>query len=284
MLPVVELDSNGNVRVDISAGKAYIRGYKVEKDSMSDVRLNRATTTRFVQSESHFYNENVSNYMVSHTPVASVSNLTVLYTVKRKQISRSSPRGSTDSLLAVSEFPIDHIVEVWTENANGEPLKVYNQGVDYTLYNNAVDWSKSGTGTDEPDPGTSYYVTFVQNRSLVYGQDYRITMDGDYSYITFLDGGAKPDHNTRMYISYYYTLSRRDLILLDSKGVVSVIEGKPDEYNKLLTPYNGSSSYLELGYVNIFAKPTYGEDDPNHIAEVVNLSDIRLTQEVRSRR
>lgn len=270
-----ELDDDNKIKVYISAGRAYIRGYQVTKSTMSSIQLNRSTTTRFVQSESHYYNSSVDKYMLSNGPIDSITNLTALVTVSDERHYRGNIRGGQDAL---NHTPVDSITQVYSVDDTGVKT-IYRQGIDYVLFADQIDWSRTGEGTTEPEPGSTYFVTYVYNCPLTRNRDFRIYNQDGNAFIEFIDGGRKPDQNTRMYVSYYYTLARRDLILLDANGNYSVLEGSPDKFDDLLTPYNGSDAFLELGYVNVFAKPSFGDDDPDRIAQVVNYDETRLTQD-----
>lgn len=274
--PAAELASDDTVKLYVSAGRAYIKGYQVTKNTMSSLNLKRSITTRLVQSESHYFNAAKMTYALSNGYIDSMENVTALITVTGEKHYRGNVRGGADSL---NHTPVDSITEVYTIDTSSGDRTTFVQGRDYQLLADQVDWSLVGDDAQEPDSGTTYYVTYVYNRDMVSGTDYTIYNEDDDAFIEFLDGGVQPDHNTRFYVSYNYTLARRDLILLDSKGNYVVIEGTPDKYKDLITPYNGSNSYLELGYVNVFPKPAFGEDDPTHIAEIVNYDEARLTQE-----
>ena len=272
---LAELDKSGRIKVYISDGRAYIKGYQVVKDAMSQIRINRSTDTRLVQSESHFYKSTQSRYQLSNGPIDSMVKFTALVTVTEELKYRGSVRGGLDKL---SHTPVDSITQVYTKN-NGRIDQQFVQGRDYALYADGVDWSLTGDDAMEPASGTSYYVTYVYNKLLVEGTDFSLENDIDTAYVNILNSGTKPDHNTRMYFNYYYTLARRDLVLVNSAGEISVLEGKPDRYDELITPYNGSDYFYELGYVNVFPKPSIGEDVEGHIAEVVSYDQTRLTQD-----
>lgn len=274
--PVPLLTDEDKVRIHISAGRAYVFGYQVTKSTMSDVDLERSTTTRFVQSESHYFNANKMTYKLTNGPVAEVSNLTALVTVTGEVHYRGNIRGGMDSL---NHVPVDSITEVYVIDQQTHEKTTFVQGRDYQLTSDQVDWSLTGDDAREPDSGTTYYVTYVYNKSMSEGVDFELNNNLEEATLTFISDGTQPDHNTRFYISYYYTLARRDLILLDTNGIVSVVQGVPDKYKNLITPYNGSPSYFEIGHVNVFPKNAIGEDDPSHIAEVVNYSSTRLTQD-----
>lgn len=264
------------IKIYITDGKAYILGYAVSKSYMSHVLLDQSTDTRLVQSESHYYSSSKKKYELSNGPIARVNNLTCLVSVIGERKYRGSIRGGYDSM---NYTPVDSIVRVYTKNADGSILHTYRQGVDYKLYNDQVDWSLVGDNAQEPSSGTTYYVDYVYNKTMVQGQDFNIENNAMSAYINFLDGGDKPDENSRMYISYLYTLARRDLILMDKNGDIVVLKGEPDKFKALITPYNGSDDYLELGYADIYPTDALNNEVTGTIANVVNYDSIRFTQE-----
>lgn len=264
------------IKVYITEGKAYILGYAVTKNYMSHVLLEQSTNTRTVQSESHYYSSSKQKYELTNGPVAQVNNLTCLVSVIGERKYRGSIKGSYDSL---NYTPADSIIRVYTKTPEGEIDHTYKQGIDYKLYNDQIDWSLTGDNSQEPASSTTYYVDYVYNKSMIEGQDFSIENDVTSAYINFLSGGDKPDENSRMYVSYTYTLARRDLILMDKNGDVSVIQGVPDKYKSLITPYNGSDEYLELGYVDIYPTDSLSGEVTGAIAKVTNYNSIRFTQE-----
>ena len=179
----------------------------------------------------------------------------------------------------MNHVPVDSISRVYTLDGDGNIGKVYRQNRDYKLYNDQVDWSLTGDDAEEPEAGTTYYVDYVYNKTMVQGEDFDIENSASTAYLKFLEGGDKPDENSRMYISYEYTLARRDLILLDREGHLSVMEGKADRLPNLITPYNGSDRFLELGYVNIFPTDELSGTTIEGLATITNYNSVRLTQE-----
>lgn len=265
------------VRVYITAGKAYVRGYEVSKSSMSSVLLRAATDTRFVQSESHYYSSTIKKYELSNGPIAKVQNLTCLVACTGERKYRGNIAGGYDSL---NNTPVDSITRVYTLNSEGRIDKTYIPGKDYKLYNDQIDWSLTGDEAEEPAKGSTYYVDYVYNKTMAKGVDYNIENTESTAYLVFLDGGSKPDDNSRMYISYEYTLARRDLFLLDSSGMISIIEGVPEKMGKLITPFNGSTAYLELGYVDVYPMDILNNKPSNsNYAKVTNYDGVRMTQD-----
>ena len=274
--PETEANPSTKVKAEISDGKAYVAGYPVTKTAKSSVLLDQSTTTRLAQSESHYYSSAYDTYELSNGPVASVNNMTCLVSV----VGEAHYMGSTkDSAVALNLTPVDKITRVYDKDSSGNVSRVYVEGRDYRLYNNTVDWSPVGDDTIEPANGSTFYVDYVYNKTMVQGTDFSITNAADTAYVKFLEDGDKPDENSRFYISYLYTLARRDLLLLQPDGSIKVMPGKPDKLAALITPYNGSEELLELGYVNVYPTDALTGKIIEGVGEVVNYNSIRFTQE-----
>lgn len=264
------------IRINISDGKAYVQGYAVNCASMSHILLDQSTDTRTVTSESHYYNSSYSRYELTNGPVATVTNVTGLVSVIEERKYRGSIRGGYDAL---NHTPVDKIVSIYEKDSNGTITTTYVQGRDFKLYNDQVDWSLTGDTAIEPTSGTTYYVNYVYNKTMIKGTDYDIENSQDTSYLVLLPGGDRPDDNSRMYISYTYTLARRDLILMTPTGTIDVLKGQPDKLGSLITPYNGSNNYLELGYVDIYPTDLLNSTVLTGLADITNYNSVRFTQE-----
>ena len=246
----------------VDAGKAYVHGYEVNKSTVSSVSLNRSTATRLVNGESHVYSSTLSRYKISNSPVSAISNVTCSVQVTEASKNRGSIPGGYD---AFNLTPVREIVSI------SQGVITFIQNTDYKLYSDQIDWSLPG---EEPQVGTTYSVTYVYNKTMVEGVDYQIVNEANASYIEFLLEGDKPTENSIFYLYYTYTLARRDLVLLDSNGVLSCIEGAYDKFNNLITPYNRDRDKLELGHVDIY--PTF--TGQTITAVVTNYQSVRLTQ------
>ena len=271
---MLEVDGD-KIKLYVTSGKAYVKGYSVTRETMSSLYLDQSTSTRAVQSESHYYNSSYSQYELSNGPVAAVQNFTCLVSV----VGERKSKGTKDGMDSLNHVPVDSISRVYEMDSNNVITTVYRQGVDYKLYNDKIDWSLSGDSVLEPSNGTTYYVDYTYNKSMVLGTDYTISNSADTAYLTFLSGGDKPDENSRMYITYTYTLARRDLVMMNSLGELVVLKGQPDKLTDLITPYNGSDEYLVLGYVDVYPTDALTGEVLDGIADVANYNSIRFSQE-----
>lgn len=275
-LQSVTEDEGDKIRLYVSAGKAYIRGYDVTKPAMSSILLNKSKSTRIITSESHYYKSSVRKYKLSNSPVASIQNFTASVLVTGERKFRGNVKGGQEAL---NNTPVQSIVSVYTKNSQNSKETVYVAGRDYSLYSDQIDWSLTGDGATEPIQGTTYYVDYIYNYSMREGVDFKIENTIDGSYVVLLENGNKPTENSLMYFTYNFTLARRDLILLDSDGYLSVVEGTPDRFDDLITPYNGSTAYLELGYVDIYPTNALGVTNASRLSRVTNYDGVRVSQD-----
>lgn len=279
----LEKSPNGGVKVYISAGEAYIRGYKVVKEAMSSVTLNASTSTRRVQGETHRViatsNAELSRYRLSNGPIDHVDEFTCQVQRTKEKLERTGYKGGADAL---PYTPVHDILRVYSLDESGNET-VYQEGRDYVRYGDLVDWSPNSDDALEPTLHTSYYIDYVYDKTMVKDTDYTISNERNNAYLTILlgEGHVSPVVDSYFNITYYYTLARRDLILLDRTGLFSVKEGTPDRIDDLITPYNGSDDFLELGYVDVYPTDALNPEgnDKSYLGVVTGYNDTRLTQE-----
>lgn len=243
----------GKILATMTEGKAYIKGYEITKDTASTVRLNYSQALREVLNEPKIYSTTQSMYKLSNQPVKEFTDVNALVQVTQN-VTRGNIQGGIDYL---PDNPVDHIVSI-----NG-----YTQGTDYQLTNDGVDWSLPGT---EPSTGSTYQCTYVYSRTMKVGTDIDlVTQDGE-QYLKFLTGGAKPNANSRFYISYNFYLARKDLVCLDKTGKLVVIEGKPNITRLTETEINQDDNQLPIG--SVLVMPNSSE------IVIVNYDTVRLSQ------
>lgn len=217
--------------VSLGAGRAYVQGYEVIKPVAVSVQLDQATDIRYVESEPKVYNTSTATYALNNDYVKAINKLVGVVTVKQN-INRSSLVDGIDTL------PLTPVASIVSVKQNSE---TYQQGTDYKLTSDGVDWSPSGK---EPHAGESYEVTWTYNKIMIADHDYQL----DGNSIKFLDGD-KPTEGSTFLVDYGFGLCRRDVISLDKLGNIIVTKGQSDTLSHVESPSVDSREVLPLGSV-----------------------------------
>lgn len=265
-LDIMEREGSNDLAISITNGKAYIRGYEVTKPTISTMQLRATNDVETINSEPKLFTLASELYKLNYGPIAAINRIVAQVRITEERMTRLAPAGGIDAL---AHSPVVSIDSVWTTNAGAEST-LYQQNRDFTLAADSIDWSLNLPDSQEPAVGSTYFVTYTYNKQLVEGEDYKLVeKDGD-NYIQFLSSGNLPVVGSRANVTYQAYLARRDLLLLDKDGEYSIIEGKSDRYDRLITPYNKDESKLALGHIDIL---------PNSSGLVyVNYKTVRLTQ------
>lgn len=235
----------------IDSGRAYVLGYKVDKPSSTRIPIDKALETRTANAEAFFYDNQTRRGRLGNAPVHEVNRVIGQVQVNRQLVSRRSTPNGTDTLPHNSVFQIN---KVWTESG-GETSQEFVRGRDFQLVNgNAIDWSPSG---NEPSAGSSYYVSYQYNKTMVKDTDYKITIEGTGDnrrwFIDFNGmNGNKPVVGSMVSVDYTYYLARVDLIVLDKDGEIHVNKGQPDSVEQADAPYYNDPYTLHLGNIMIY--------------------------------
>jgi len=249
-----------HVGVAVTDGKAYVRGYEVVKSVSTNLWLRRATDFSTQLSEPHVYQALVSNYYVNYEPLKQVIKLVAVCQADDEMTSRGQIAGGMDILQQANVAKIMMIRQGST---------TYQEGRDFQLLNGRIDWSPNGPGALEPSIGSTYLVTYWYYKNMALNTDYRIKTDMQgRDYLEFFHP-IKPVNNSIFNIDYEYFLARRDLITIDKRGRIEVVEGQPDRIEFVSTPINQDPDKLALGYVELM--PSSAK------VRIVNYYNIRLT-------
>lgn len=242
-----------NILISMTEGKAYIKGYEVEKIASSTIRLRYSQTTREILSEPKTYITGQAKYKLNNQPAKDFTRVVSVVEV-RHTITRGNIHGGIDYL---PNTPVDSI-----KNIEG-----YTQGTDYQLTNDGVDWSLNGR---EPNTGTTYSVIYTYNKIMINDIDIELINENNESYLEFKEGGSRPVVNSKFYISYDFYLARKDLICLTKNNEIVVIEGKPDIARLCESEINQDNNQLVIGSVLVY---------PNSSKiEIISFDTIRLSQ------
>lgn len=248
---------DGKILISLTDGKAYIRGYEVDKVAAMTVKLNYAQTTREILSEPKGYQTGVDKYSINNSPVKEFTAVVAIVEVT-DQITRGNITGGIDYL---PKTPVVKVVEV------KQGATTYIQGTDYQLTTDGIDWSLNGK---DPSIGTTYSVTYQYNKQLIIGTDVELLTEDGVDYLHFLEGGDKPIANSQVNIDYQFYLARKDLICLTKDGDVKVLEGKPDIARLTESPLNQDENQLIIGTALVM---------PNsNTVTLVNFNTVRLSQ------
>ena len=153
------LEDPATLSVCVSAIKAYVQGYRVERTKGSVLTLNKSRATRNVPDEQISFTKGtgMSNfiYELSNPLVKGANQLFCTVKVENENISKGSPNGQ--------DFVRSSLVSIVSVT---QDTTTYVEGVDYARSGNQIDWSLGGA---EPTTGTSYSVTYTYRKQLVMG-------------------------------------------------------------------------------------------------------------------
>lgn len=236
----------------VEPGRAYVRGYQVDKPTSTRISIPKSTTVRSVQNEGFYYNSQSRKGVLGNKPVANVNRVSAQVDVVKSLVTRGNRADTPDALPHSSIFRVS---KVWTEQPGGEELQAYVQGKDFQLINgNSIDWSPSG---NEPPAGRSYYVNYSYTKAMVLNTDYKVTTvgegDGKTWWIDFNGtSGNKPLENTLVLVDYDYYLARKDLVVLDRVGAITIHQGQPDATGTAIGPNVMDPYTLPLGTILLY--------------------------------
>lgn len=233
--------TNEVIKLSVEPGRAYIKGYEVNKPTPYTVNIRKALTTRKVLVEPKIYHAGEVKYELNNSPVKDILQIKAIV-----QVTSDKTRGNIPGGLDVLGLtPVVDIVEVKQNEV------IFEKGKDYKLTGDSVDWSLGGK---QPDIGSTYKVTWKYNKILVKNTDYKLTSNEDKTkwYVDFTGlNGDKPVDQTSFDTSYEYYLSRKDLVSIDKDGNIVVTEGQPDIAQNVSAPIVNNDNMLKLGTVFI---------------------------------
>ena len=272
------IDSD-HVPVTVDAGKAYVKGYMVDKPTSTRISLPKSYDLGTAENESTIYNNSSRSISLANSPVKDINRVTGQVLVEKERVTRGAVGDSQDYLSNNTAF---EVVKVWTETSPGQTTKEYKQGEDFRLTDGqTIDWSLSGA---EPNGGTSYYVSYKYNKKMVRDVDYTVTTVGEGLgkkwYLNFTtSNGAKPVDQSVVLVDYTYYLARKDAIVIDKYGEVTAIPGQPNIMRLVAPPLNTDPEVLQLGTVTVLPD----SDEAECLTFAVTRLSMEDLQKVKSR-
>ena len=246
------------IELSVEPGKAYVMGFERVLTASTKILLNKALDTRTVLNEPKVFATGTNLYKLNNKPVKKINRLVGVVQLTQN-ITRGNVSGGSDLL---PKTPVVSIVSV------SQGGTTYNQGVDYQLTNNSVDWSLSGI---EPAIGTTYSVTWRYNKQMVLDTDFKLTASNGEYYVDFSPAGDDPVNGSTFQVDYDFYLARKDLVAMDKEGKIIIIAGQSDIEQFVVPPKVSASETLPLGTIML---------PPNSDSAVVNkFSIVRYSME-----
>lgn len=152
-------NDGASVRVITNAGRAYIQGYRLQKDLPTTTVVPKSVATKSVRGEQKTFVTGQRSYALNCTPLKETTQVEAIVEIV-SNITRGSVGGGEDLLVP---NPVVDIIEV------SQGATVFAEGIDWQQSGNYVDWLGSGS---EPAIGTTYTVRWTYVKQMVKGTDY----------------------------------------------------------------------------------------------------------------
>ena len=173
------------VELITNAGRAYVQGYRLQKDLPTTTQAPKSVATKEVRGEQKTYNPDIWRYALNNSPLKETRQVEAIVAIV-SNITRGSVGGGQDLL---EPNPVVDILEV------SQGATIYHEGGDWQQSGNHVDWL--GTG-NAPAIGTTYTVRWTYTKQMVKGSDY---VDGGWFGVS---GHPVPG-------LYFYAVTARDV-------------------------------------------------------------------------
>lgn len=258
------------IPLQLSSGKAYIKGYQINKVVVTPFNVDTSTDYDTANNEIKRYVDGTLIYKLNNPSVRNILRVTMNVYVE-KTVTRGPVPGGKDSL-ADTKSSVMSILEVSDSN------RTYKYGTDYVLddNNSTINWSVPAG--NEPSTGSSYLVKMVIVEDLD-TDTYKLgnDSDGTKDCLVLLDGAPKPyvegntQFNGTFTVEYEFYYVRRDLILLDDNGDIKVLKGRPNLIDQVETPSNQDTSLLAIASVQVYPI--------DNSVKIINSNEVRLTMD-----
>lgn len=268
----------------IEPGIAYVLGYRIHKPTPTRIPVRKSLETREVLRETHTYDTSVRRNRIGSDYVKDVIRVFARTESPAGLTITKGTEGGRDPLPPQYTGIIRDTVQIWTDS----PARTYTYGTDFTIVEESgvsyVNWDASMNG-QEPAQGTTYRISFLYDRLMVEGADYKVVKEyrplpgSEYNapgWATYIDFngmvGIKPIDGGLISVDYSYYLAREDIVTLNSLGTFAIVEGQPDRASQAVAPEHTDPNTLKIG--NVFVYPN------THITEARNsgIKNLRMDE------
>lgn len=258
------------IPLQLSTGKAYIKGYEINKLVSTPFTVDTSTDYDTANNEIKRYVKGTLIYALNNPSVRSIDRVTMSVYTKRT-VTRGAIPGGKDSL-SDTKSSVMSILDV------SDSSRSYKYGKDYVLddNNSTINWSVPAG--NEPSTGSSYTVTMIVLEDLdpsMYSLGNASKGTKDKLVLTASAPVPYVKENTQFNgtftVEYEFYYVRRDLILLDQKGDISVLKGRPNLLSRVNTPSNQDESLLAIASVQV--------SPIDNSVDIINSDEVRLTMD-----
>lgn len=200
----------GAQNYSLAEGTVNVDGRKIDRPSSVRLTYVEDPDLERINAEPHLFNDGGTGSLVitlNRTPIATIHDVSVL-TEKTVSVTRGQSTGGRDPL---PDAQIQQIVEVKQGGTTFASVTSYNRVGD------EIDWSPAGA---EPNPGTTYNVTYRYKKSIVPTEVTATTLK-----VSGAVTGSEVD------IDYSWKMPRFDLITIDRTNAVHRVKGVASPYN-----------------------------------------------------
>ena len=151
--------NDDSVDVVTNAGRAYIQGFRHQRDLPTTTPIPKSVATKAVRGEQKTFTSANRRYAVNCTPLKATTQVEAIVEITAN-VTRGSVGGGEDLL---TPNPVVDILEV------SQGATVFRKGIDWQQSGNQVDWLGSGNA---PGIGTTYTVRWTYTKQMARGTDY----------------------------------------------------------------------------------------------------------------
>ena len=254
--------------VNISEGKAYVKGYEINRQSANIQALRTASDSSSTSNELKRYVDGVKTYPLNNSTIKTINRVTM--DIKEDQNVTRSSNSDTDNLVSVGKS-VTSILKVSQSDV------VYEYGKDYEISptRSGIRWLTGTGGGKAPSSGSTYQIEVVVLQNLL-STHYSVVMETNKEVLKFSTGAPKPyfQPNSQFIgtftVEYDFYYIRKDLLCLDADGAIVVLEGVPNTPDKVQPPINQNPDLLDLAVATV---------SKSGVDACFNIADVRTTMQ-----